>query len=63
MTYDEIKEKLPEDFASRELDKYHYRYPSGEVGVCSPSPLDSLALSCVCQQYFAFVYQMKTVLY
>ncbi|XP_047146374.1 6-phosphofructo-2-kinase/fructose-2,6-bisphosphatase isoform X1 [Hydra vulgaris] len=30
MTYEEIQEKYPEDFARRDQDKYHYRYPRGE---------------------------------
>ncbi|XP_046334691.1 6-phosphofructo-2-kinase/fructose-2,6-bisphosphatase 3-like isoform X3 [Haliotis rufescens] len=30
MTYEEIQEKYPEDFALRDQDKFHYRYPSGE---------------------------------
>ncbi|XP_030429214.1 6-phosphofructo-2-kinase/fructose-2,6-bisphosphatase 3 isoform X5 [Gopherus evgoodei] len=30
MTYEEIKEKHPEEFALRDQDKYYYRYPSGE---------------------------------
>ncbi|KAM8883619.1 6-phosphofructo-2-kinase/fructose-2,6-bisphosphatase 3 isoform 2-T2 [Synchiropus picturatus] len=30
MTYDEVKEKLPEEFALREEDKFYYRYPAGE---------------------------------
>jgi len=30
MTYEEIQEKYPQDFADRDQDKYHYRYPSGE---------------------------------
>ncbi|KAF5394499.1 hypothetical protein PHET_11333 [Paragonimus heterotremus] len=30
MTYREIQEKYPEDFARRDADKYHYRYPMGE---------------------------------
>ncbi|XP_031438193.1 6-phosphofructo-2-kinase/fructose-2,6-bisphosphatase 3 isoform X2 [Clupea harengus] len=30
MTYDEVKEKYPEEFALRDEDKYYYRYPSGE---------------------------------
>ena len=29
--YEEIEEKFPEDFARRDQDKYHYRYPRGEV--------------------------------
>ena len=31
MTYEEIQEKYPEEFALRDQDKYHYRYPMGEV--------------------------------
>lgn len=30
MTYEEIKEKYPEEFASRDLNKFAYRYPRGE---------------------------------
>ncbi|XP_047246252.1 6-phosphofructo-2-kinase/fructose-2,6-bisphosphatase 3 isoform X3 [Girardinichthys multiradiatus] len=30
MTYDDVKEKFPEEFALRDEDKYYYRYPSGE---------------------------------
>ncbi|KAM6984739.1 6-phosphofructo-2-kinase/fructose-2,6-bisphosphatase 3 [Aplochiton taeniatus] len=30
MTYDEVKEKYPEEFALRDQDKYYYRYPAGE---------------------------------
>jgi 6-phosphofructo-2-kinase/fructose-2,6-biphosphatase 2 len=30
MTYAEIKEKYPEDFAARDDDKYNYRYRGGE---------------------------------
>ncbi|KAF8560784.1 hypothetical protein P879_06727 [Paragonimus westermani] len=30
MTYRDIQEKYPEDFARRDADKYHYRYPMGE---------------------------------
>ncbi|CAL8250616.1 unnamed protein product [Arctogadus glacialis] len=30
MTYEMIKEKHPEEFAMRDLDKYFYRYPGGE---------------------------------
>jgi len=32
LTYDEIKERYPEQFQHRDQEKYHYRYPSGEVG-------------------------------
>ena len=34
MTYEEIQAKYPEDFALRDQDKFHYRYPSGEVHYC-----------------------------
>lgn len=30
MTYEEIADKLPDEFALRDQDKYHYRYPNGE---------------------------------
>eukprot|EP01087_Luapelamoeba_hula_P006148 TRINITY_DN1625_c0_g1_i7.p1 TRINITY_DN1625_c0_g1~~TRINITY_DN1625_c0_g1_i7.p1 ORF type:complete len:596 (-),score=117.68 TRINITY_DN1625_c0_g1_i7:32-1819(-) len=30
MTYDEIAEKMPEEFAARAADKLRYRYPQGE---------------------------------
>ncbi|XP_062247561.1 6-phosphofructo-2-kinase/fructose-2,6-bisphosphatase 2-like isoform X1 [Platichthys flesus] len=30
MTYKMIEETLPEEFAMRDQDKYHYRYPGGE---------------------------------
>lgn len=32
LTYEEIQEKFPEEFALRDQDKYRYRYPKGEVG-------------------------------
>lgn len=31
MTYEEVRERFPEEFALRDQDKYYYRYPSGEV--------------------------------
>lgn len=33
MTYEEIQENFPEEFALRDQDKYRYRYPKGEVRV------------------------------
>ncbi|CAG0924361.1 unnamed protein product [Notodromas monacha] len=30
MTYEEIQELHPEEFAARDEDKFHYRYPRGE---------------------------------
>jgi len=34
MTYNEIQQMYPEEFAMRDDDKYYYRYPGGEVRVC-----------------------------
>lgn len=31
MTYEMIQMTFPEEFAMRDQDKYHYRYPGGEV--------------------------------
>ncbi|KAG9510690.1 hypothetical protein GZH46_00757, partial [Fragariocoptes setiger] len=30
MTYEEIKDRYPDEFAARNADKFHYRYPKGE---------------------------------
>lgn len=30
MTYEEIQAKYPREFALRDQDKFHYRYPKGE---------------------------------
>jgi broad specificity phosphatase PhoE len=30
LTYEQIQEKFPKEFALRDQDKYHYRYPRGE---------------------------------
>ena len=35
MTYKMIEETYPEEFAMRDQDKYHYRYPGGEVNAVS----------------------------
>ena len=32
LTYEEIQQNFPEEFALRDQDKYRYRYPKGEVG-------------------------------
>ena len=32
MTYEEIQDHHPLEFALRDQDKYRYRYPKGEVG-------------------------------
>lgn len=42
MTYEEIKDTYPEEYALREQDKYYYRYPTGEVRV-RPAPRLSAA--------------------
>lgn len=39
MTYEEIKDTYPEEYALREQDKYYYRYPTGEVRVLALLPL------------------------
>ncbi len=31
MTYEMIQNTFPEELALRDQDKYHYRYPGGEV--------------------------------
>ena len=31
MTYEEIQEKYPQEFAARDANKFRYRYPRGEV--------------------------------
>lgn len=33
MTYEEIAQNFPDEFAHRDHDKYHYRYPNGEVNI------------------------------
>lgn len=38
MTYEEIKDTYPEEYALREQDKYYYRYPTGEVRVLELPP-------------------------
>ena len=43
LTYKEIEEKFPEEFALRDQDKYHYRYPRGEVKFTLPPLIISLA--------------------
>ena len=30
MTYEEIADQFPDDFAARDKDKYHFRYTGGE---------------------------------
>jgi len=35
MTYQQIQQTYPEEFAMRDDDKYYYRYPRGEVIIFS----------------------------
>lgn len=41
MTYELIQTTFPEEFALRDQDKYHYRYPGGEV-MSTPVPKQEL---------------------
>lgn len=58
MTYEMIQKTFPEEFAMRDQDKYHYRYPGGEVtsqtdGLThSPSTLYIIQLNVVIQAFF-----------
>ena len=44
MTYDSIAREMPEEFAARSADKYHYRYPQGESYVDVVARLESVLL-------------------
>lgn len=46
MTYEEIREQHPEEFALRDQDKYYYRYPSGEVGLQGHLQTQDFYLKC-----------------
>lgn len=35
LTYEDFQARYPKQFAERDKDKYHYRYPSGEVKTAS----------------------------
>lgn len=41
MTYKMIQQQYPEEFTLRDQDKYHYRYPGGEVQKKASSGLHS----------------------
>ena len=30
LTYEEVRDKFPKEYAARDLDKFMYRYPMGE---------------------------------
>ena len=42
MTYEEIQEKYPDEFALRDQNKFHYRYPKGEV--CTTKLIETLMI-------------------
>ena len=56
MTYEEIQDHYPLEFALRDQDKYRYRYPKGEVGgiwgllpaTCCPSMAEGPEGFCSC---------------
>ena len=52
MSYEMIQASFPEEFALRDQDKYHYRYPGGEVTVTTGLMKRKLicAASLQCQQ-------------
>lgn len=53
MTYDEVKEKFPEEFALRDEDKYYYRYPAGEV---HEQPFGALTLYLIKYKAIFFIF-------
>ena len=51
LTYDQVKQKFPREFALRDKDKYHYRYPRGESYddlVHRLEPVIMVGVVCVC---------------
>ena len=53
LTYEEIQNKHPKEFALRDQDKYHYRYPKGEsyedvVQRLEPVIMVYIMCTCVC---------------
>jgi 6-phosphofructo-2-kinase/fructose-2,6-biphosphatase len=44
LTYEEIRDTYPEEYALREQDKYYYRYPTGEVSMGPGLPSAGLSL-------------------
>lgn len=61
MTYEEISEKYPEEFALRDQDKFHYRYPKGEVSNCYSSAFISTFPAIEWPLLFAFYTQRGCV--
>ena len=48
MTYEEIQEKYPREFALRDQDKFHYRYPKGESYEDLVARLEPVIMVCCC---------------
>jgi len=46
LTYEEFRDRYPEEFRKRENDKYHYRYLYGEVSVEHAGQTSLIYLSC-----------------
>lgn len=55
MTYEMIQKTFPEEFALRDQDKYHYRYPGGEVTWHAASSGQFLS------SYFAYMTYVWTI--
>lgn len=47
MTYEMIQKTFPEEFAMRDQDKYHYRYPGGEVTLLMMGASNTAALKAI----------------
>ena len=48
MTYEEVQEKFPREFARRDQDKYRYRYPKGESYEDLVHRLEPVIMVCLC---------------
>lgn len=55
MSYEMIQNTFPEEFALRDQDKYHYRYPGGEV----QEPGEAPWISELCTDAFVSVRSLK----
>lgn len=56
MTYEEIQDHYPLEFALRDQDKYRYRYPKGEVG-------ESWSLSAGCLPALLLVFRAQILVF
>lgn len=57
MTYEEIRERYPEEFALRDHDKYYYRYPAGEVSATESTLTFQQEGFMLCSMLFSFLWQ------